>query len=307
MKSIKKYNRRVFVAVSTVLAVFAITLVVIPKFTSMNVGASPNAAGEPLASQQDDKRRLRERLDDLSPEKRGKAIADLNGASLETVDESLRFDDDGNIYFVCFVDEAKKMRAAEEEAAPETDSPGETFSLAALPILHSRPGSSKVIFLDFDGEMITGTAWNNSLGRPSIPAIAFDTDGDPATFSNGELTAVQNVWKRIAEDYAPFDVDVTTEQPTTFTTTTARLLITRNTDANGAPNPSSGAGGVAYVNVFGGSNFAFYSPAWVYSNNLGGGREDYITEAASHEAGHNLGLSHDGTSTLGLLQRTRNG
>ena len=28
--------------------------------------------------------------------------------------------------------------------------------------LHSRPGSSRVIYLDFNGETITGTAWNNS-------------------------------------------------------------------------------------------------------------------------------------------------
>jgi hypothetical protein len=35
----------------------------------------------------------------------------------------------------------------------------------------------------------------------------------------------------------------------------------------------------------------------VYYNNLGNGREDYIAEAASHEVGHNLGLSHDGTTT----------
>ena len=30
---------------------------------------------------------------------------------------------------------------------------------------------------------------------------------------------------------------------------------------------------------------------------LGAGNEKYVAEAASHEAGHNMGLSHDGTST----------
>ncbi len=39
-----------------------------------------------------------------------------------------------------------------------------------------------------------------------------------------------------------------------------------------------------------------YRPAFVYYNNLGGGREDYVAEAASHEMGHNLGLSHDGVT-----------
>ena len=77
---------------------------------------------------------------------------------------------------------------------------------------------------------------------------------------------------------------------------TAICLITRNTDASGNPNPSTGAGGVAYVNVFGRSDFiSTYSPAWVYHNNLGNS-ESNIAEAASHEIGHNLGLTHDGTT-----------
>ena len=40
---------------------------------------------------------------------------------------------------------------------------------------------------------------------------------------------------------------------------------------------------------------ARYRPAWIYSDNLAG-EESYIAEAASHEVGHNLGLSHDGTT-----------
>lgn len=40
----------------------------------------------------------------------------------------------------------------------------------------------------------------------------FGLDGDPA-FSDAELRIIQDIWQRVAEDYAPFDVDVTTEQP----------------------------------------------------------------------------------------------
>lgn len=55
-------------------------------------------------------------------------------------------------------------------------------------------------------------------------------------------------------------------------------------------------------NVFGLSNYhSYYSPALVYYNNMAGGinagTETYIAEAAAHEFGHNLGLSHDGTTT----------
>ncbi len=41
---------------------------------------------------------------------------------------------------------------------------------------------------------------------------------------------------------------------------------------------------------------SYYSPALIFWDNLGAGREDYIAEAASHEMGHNLGLSHDGVT-----------
>jgi hypothetical protein len=50
---------------------------------------------------------------------------------------------------------------------------------------------------------------------------------------------------RIAEDYAPFDVDVTTEAPASFGPITGHVLITPDTDANGTQMPAYGAGGVA--------------------------------------------------------------
>ncbi|MBC8094963.1 MAG: hypothetical protein H7Y43_04040 [Akkermansiaceae bacterium] len=144
------------------------------------------------------------------------------------------------------------------------------------------------------GATISGTAWNTSA-RPTFQAVAFSTDSDFATFSDGEQTAIKRIWERVAEDYAPFHVDVTTEAPTSPGTRTAIALITRSTDATGAPNPSSTAGGIAYINVFGSANNSYYSPAWVYYDNLSN-LESYIAEAASHEIGHNLGLSHDGLS-----------
>jgi hypothetical protein len=39
-------------------------------------------------------------------------------------------------------------------------------------------------------------------------------------------------------------------------------------------------------------------PAFVFPVQLGGGYAKYVAEAAAHEAGHNLGLSHDGNSTV---------
>jgi hypothetical protein len=118
-------------------------------------------------------------------------------------------------------------------------------------------------------------------GRTLIPAVAFSTDSDYSTFSDAEQATIKQVWQRVAEDYAPFNIDVTTERPATFGTRTAHAVITRNTDANGIDNPSSSAGGVAYVNVFGNFNYATYRPGWIYFNNLGGSQSS-IAEAVSH-------------------------
>ena len=46
------------------------------------------------------------------------------------------------------------------------------------------------------------------------------------------------------------------------------------------------------------SNHAYYQPAFVFQNGVGGGQKN-IAEAGAHEAGHNVGLSHDGTATSG--------
>jgi len=97
----------------------------------------------------------------------------------------------------------------------------------------------------------------------------------------------------VAEDYAPFNVDVTTEEPAVYPDNTVGwVMITETTDKNGTNCPHHGYGGIAYLNVFGNSNYDYYSPAWVkeYSST-------YTAEASSHELGHNMGLSHDGTSS----------
>lgn len=175
------------------------------------------------------------------------------------------------------------------------------IALASVPIapfpasliFHSRPGAPNVLFIEFSGMTVTNSAWTNEVGRVSIPAMPFSTDADYATFSAAEQVAIKRIWQRMAEDYAPFNMDVTTERPATLNNRTAIALITRNTDANGQPNPYDTAGGVAYVNVFNTGSFDYYRPGWIYQNNLAND-ESYIAEAASHEIGHNLGLSHDG-------------
>ena len=168
--------------------------------------------------------------------------------------------------------------------------------------LHSKAGSKRTIYLNFLGATLTNTVWNGST--PTITALPFDLDGYPYSFSSAELERIQYIWQRVAEDYAPFDVDVTTEPPPagaltrsgssddTYGTT---VLITQRTFYN------CSCGGVAYLGVFDDTT-DYYKPALVFYNALGSGNEKYVAEAISHEAGHNMGLHHDGTATASYYQ-----
>ena len=201
----------------------------------------------------------------------------------------LHVTEDGSVYFADNFPETVSTGAVVE---PNTTL--QATSVSNVFKLHSKPNSTKTIYIDFDGHLISGTAWSGV----DLNAVAYDTDGDATTFSDTEKASIVEIWRRIAEDYAPFDIDVTTEEPASFDRNTGRILITKDVDANGVDMPARGAGGVAFLDVFGDPSYATtYSPTLVYYNNLGGGRADYVAEAASHEMGHNMGLSHDTSST----------
>lgn len=240
--------------------------------------------------------RAKSQLESLPLSAQEHAIDWLNSFSFHKNDlEFINFDDEGGVFYQDIFTPDTTRASTDAVSGSTNTTPLEAATNVFA--LHSKPGASKVFFLDFDGHIISGTAWNGT--ESSYSATAFSTDSDFNNFSDAERTSIHEIWHRIAEDFAPFDIDVTTEQPATMTSTTGRLLITRNTDTTGKAMPYSDAGGVAYVGVWGNSSYAsYYSPALVYYNNLASSA-NYIAEAASHEAGHNLNLGHDGTSTAG--------
>lgn len=228
------------------------------------------------------------------------AVAKANGMTVaelrrEAKDPTAWLDTDGRMYFV----EPKAKRPDNSKAEPAPLPYSETFSL------HSRPGSQRTVYLDFTGHTLQGTAWQR--GRKPVTINPYDSDGNFGSFSAAEQDVIQSVWQRVAEDYATVDVDVTTEEP-------AQDLITRDGVADQvygtrllvSPDTfyysSCGCGGVAYVGVFDEPNrHDYYQPAWVFTRGVGTGAKN-IAEAASHEVGHNLGLSHDGTSSIGYYR-----
>ncbi len=155
-----------------------------------------------------------------------------------------------------------------------------------------------MIFLDFDGHTTSGTSWNMAYegGAPfTTPAYSFEGD---ASFTDNELTRIQSIWARVAEDYIPFDVDVTTQDPGV-----EALRKSRPNDAQYGIRVAIGgswsdwygtsAGGIAYVGSFDDNTD---TPAFIFSSNLSNGSEKSVAEAATHEVGHSLGLNHDGAA-----------
>ena len=102
--------------------------------------------------------------------------------------------------------------------------PGEAFSANSGPqygpypysetfLLESLPGADKTIYLDFDGHVTTGTTWNSAYGVSTINSPAYSIDGDGSTFNNQEMDRIQYVWEIVSEDFAPFNINVTTKDP----------------------------------------------------------------------------------------------
>jgi hypothetical protein len=151
-------------------------------------------------------------------------------------------------------------------------------SAAAVPVLNSRPGATAVIYLDFDGETVSGTAWDD--GRTIVaPAARLNT------------TQINEVWERVVRDFEIFDVNVTTSRAVHDTAPINKrthCIVTSNDQA------ARGAGGVAYVGSFT-DNFSTYKVCWAFIDTSARN----CAEVISHEVGHTLGLGHDGRIASG--------
>lgn len=158
---------------------------------------------------------------------------------------------------------------------------------AQVPVLNSFPSARPTIFLDFDGQYVTGTSWN--WNGP--------INAQPSGFSTNAITEIFN---RVSEDYRIFNVNITTDS-TVYNLAPVRqrmrVIITPTYEWYGR------AGGVAFVGSF---SWGDGSPTWVFSNLLGNNVK-YVAEATSHEAGHSLGLQHQSTYTTACAKTEYNG
>ena len=143
--------------------------------------------------------------------------------------------------------------------------------------LHSNPGATQILYIDFDGY---------EAGWATL--TAFSIDGDTSTFTEEERTVIQETWFAVSEDYLPFNIDVTTEEP-----------------------PPGWLGQRAVVD---GSNL--YESSWAYVGDWakpndqaeiaycyhGDDSWQWIENSVSHEVGHTLDLHHDGRGSVEYYQ-----
>lgn len=147
-------------------------------------------------------------------------------------------------------------------------------SIAQVPMLNSRPSATGVLYLDFDGQLVQASLWNN---------------GNQFTCDNPNLSATQitDVHSRVAEDYKLFNLNVTTSAVVynqAPLSQRSRIIITPTNFF--AP----GNAGIAYMGTF---TWGDDTPAFAFASNTTSTKQ--ISETISHELGHTMGLCHQST------------
>ncbi len=153
-----------------------------------------------------------------------------------------------------------------------------TSSNAQIPPQNSYPSAKATVYLDFDGQLVTGTVWNWSG-----PVYA-----QPAGLS---AEAVQDIFERVSTDFRPFRLNITTDSSVYKAAPLHQRIRVIITPTNGWHGNSAGA---ACIGSF---SWGDETPAWVF-NTLLGDDPKYIASCASHEIGHALGLLDQSTYDL---------
>jgi len=208
-------------------------------------------------------------------------------------DHDLWVTEDSDLLYICEGLDCPDHAPAEQ--APSTNGINSSFDvpypLTQTFLLHSKPGATKTIFLDFNGHTVSNSVWENG-GNLKLDAYYSDLN------SSTVKTEIQGIWARVAEDFAPFDVDVTTEDPGTEalrkvgtgdTQWGIRACFTKNKNLlTGNAIINAGGGGTAYYNSF---SWSTDEPALIFNTGLYTG-----SQTASHEIGHTLNLTHMGST-----------
>ena len=162
--------------------------------------------------------------------------------------------------------------------------------MAQVPAFNSLSNATATIYIDFDGETVNAAYWNNGNSL----------NCEPAALTTEQMTEIFN---RVAEDYRPFNVNITTSL-SKFTSAPVNQRMRIIVTPTSAWRP--GVGGISYTGSF---TWGDDTPGFVFSDRLGSAKN--IAECVSHESGHTVGLSHqsryNGNCTLTETYNTGNG
>ncbi len=180
-----------------------------------------------------------------------------------------------------------------------------TGILPGLPVLDSNPNAQHTLYLNFTGSRSRGSS-------PSIPEdkggdlqdhrVVFDVDGNSRSFNAEEQDAITRIWRYVADDYAPFNVNVTTFNgdlnPSRATDNVLEVAIGGMRDTGEDHDLWGKANGIpAYRDEHERAVFVFSGLHYLQSKSFLSGPDYFVRSVAdtiSHEAGHAYGLEHHG-------------
>jgi hypothetical protein len=212
-------------------------------------------------------------------------------AALLAGDESAWISAEGQLMFIDVVDhdlDADGNPVADPVPTPTGPAPTPlSIQPDGLPVHHSKPGAPWTIYLDFDGEAaFSSTAWGIFNRR----ITGFTIDTDTSSFNADEQAVISRIWGRVAEDWAPFDVDVTTERPATIGSAVLWSIVGKSPAEIGFP---AYVGGVSLFNLEY-VPFGPRTPTFTFWQTLGTTDHSTIADVITQEDGHMFGLLHDG-------------
>jgi hypothetical protein len=172
------------------------------------------------------------------------------------------------------------------------------------PALSSNPGASHTLFLNFNGDYRAswsgkdpnGNTWsfpdvNDQYAKyRGIGTLPFErTDLTPLT--DAQRAQITEIWARVAEAYAPFDVNVTTVDPGNLDH--GKTLMVNIGMSNDWFTAEPGATGISdignFTDQYPNVDFVFLEHFGFYNDPSFAAQ---VANTVSHEAGHSFGLLH---------------
>jgi PKD repeat protein len=279
---------------------FSLLAVLLMSVSAFGAGAVGKMQGAAVAVEATDERMT------IAAGKIGWSLAKAKEVAAK--DRDLHVSADNRLFYACkFVAPVGSLPGAASaiQTGPDTSTytgtPPTVTATSAFQ-LHSRPGASKVLYLDFNGH--TTPAGVGGWKSTPIVTPAFQLSGTASPTDQLNLNAIRDIWLHVAEDFSAWDIDVTTEQPPT-TARGQRCVIGGSVmDWLGV----SGVMGVAHLGSFGGAingnddnNFVFIDNNFPSMKPTTSNVEVTIL-CVAHEVGHTVGLQHWGETASGTGQ-----